>query len=130
MTQPKLIGVRNSVQPDPRVQNLIEGAARAIEVHSEDELERHAAEQRKLEEQLIVCGVSLPGNVHAILKTLSKEQKKALKQVALEHIIGAIWARHVLLRALQYHEHDGHYMPKEKVREALALLGVSRENQP
>lgn len=135
MSQHKLIGVRQfksdtEQHEDPEVRRLITSAARATEVFDEDELERHAEEQRKLEEKQIVCGVSLPGNVHAILKALSKQEKKAIKEVALEHIIGAIKARHILINALKYSQYDGHNMPKDQVRAALVVLGLKRENQP
>jgi hypothetical protein len=39
-------------------------------------------------------------------------------------------AKKILLDGLKYHEHDGHNLPKQVVREALVALGVSLEDQP
>lgn len=39
-------------------------------------------------------------------------------------------AREVLEQGLDYHEHDGHNMPKQVARMALAVLGVPFDKQP
>ncbi len=39
-------------------------------------------------------------------------------------------AAKILTAGLEYHEHDGHDMPKKVAREALEALGVPRKDQP
>lgn len=94
MSQQKLMGVRqpnlDAEQHSPEVQRLIQGAACALEVFDEDELEDYAAQQRRQQlkepETTRVCGVSLPLNIHALLAKEAKARKIPIKQVALEHI--------------------------------------------
>lgn len=41
-----------------------------------------------------------------------------------------VYAKTILMKGLQYHEHDGHNMPKKVAREALETLGIPRDRQP
>jgi|HubBroStandDraft_3_1064219.scaffolds.fasta_scaffold146532_2 hypothetical protein len=43
---------------------------------------------------------------------------------------GAERAKKILIEGLEYHEHDGHDMPKRVARNALIAMGVPEEEQP
>lgn len=77
----------------------------------------------------------LPRRIASTGKPLTMEEGVALRREAdakkgLRALSQVEAAKRILIEGLEYHEHDGHDMPKKVARDALEALGVKQEDQP